>query len=277
MSDGADDETAADSQQESEQQPADTDQSAAQSEEQPVDQAEEQPAEEGPTADQPSNADQPIEQSQDQAADSDQPADQPTDSSESAASDSKDNAVALAGGGRSPAAGGGGKLRVIAEFTQEGGQKFMGEDIKIIVAEWDNGQQRRFLFPIDPPERQEILKKGNVITTVVLPVTTNEVIIYPEARVRLASSMVSYQNITGAFVFKVPDGTTLQTKFDVTVQPVDKTVKAPDADKAKGMAAPSAKQYASFDLKAEPVGDQQFHVTGKYYNGGLNSPDGRRI
>jgi hypothetical protein len=168
-------------------------------------------------------------------------------------------------------------LKVIAEFTQEGGQKFMGDDIKIVVAEWDNGQQRRFLFPIDLPDRQETLKKGNVITTGLLPVTTNEVIIYPEARVRLALNMLSYQNITGAFVFKVPAGGTLQTKFDATVQPVDKTIKAAQADEAKGMAAPPAKQYASFDLKAEPVGNQQFHVTGKYYSGGLNSPDGRQI
>jgi len=183
-------------------------------------------------------------------------------------------------GGGGPAddavgAGTGGKLKVIAEFTQEGGQKFMGEDIQILVAEWDNGQQGRLLFPLDPAVWQNVFKKGTKIATPIFNVSTQQVVIYAQARVRLASTMLSFQNLSGHFVFSTPGTDTLSAKFDTDIQKIDKTVTAPTADAAKGIAAPSPKQYANFELKAQPIGNQQFHVTGKYYTGGISSPDGK--
>ncbi len=106
------DETTADSQQESEQEPADSDQPSAQSDEQPAeqtdqsteqseeqpaaesdepaDQAQEQPTEsdqpEEQSEEQPSDeSDQPAEQSEEQPADSDQPEEQPTEGEQTAA------------------------------------------------------------------------------------------------------------------------------------------------------------------------------------------------
>jgi hypothetical protein len=145
-----------DSQQESEQQPADSDQPSTQSDEQPAEQtdqsteqSEEQPAESEQPADQaeeqptdsdqsaeqpeeqPAESDQPAEQSEEQAADTDQAVDQsgeqPADSDQPATSASADNALAFAGGEASPGGGGVGgagvpgstkttKVQVIAIF-----------------------------------------------------------------------------------------------------------------------------------------------------------------
>jgi hypothetical protein len=112
MSNNERDNESADSQQESEQQPADSDQPSAQSDEQPAeqtdqsteqseeqpaaesdepaDQAQEQPTESDQPADQseeqPSDeSDQPAEQSEEQPADSDQPEEQPTEGEQTAA------------------------------------------------------------------------------------------------------------------------------------------------------------------------------------------------
>lgn len=118
----SDNESPADSQQESEQEPVDSDQSGAQSDEQSVGQSDEstEQAEEHPTeSDQPSegseqqppDGDQATEQSQEQGADSDQAAEQveepPADSDQSTASGSTESTAAFAGGETSPDAGGG--------------------------------------------------------------------------------------------------------------------------------------------------------------------------
>jgi hypothetical protein len=104
MSDEPDDESA-DSQQESEQQPADSDQPSAQSDEQPVDsdqpaeQSEEQQAEQTDQSteeseEQPAESDQPAEQTEEQATDSDHPAnqseEQPSDESDQPAEQSQE-------------------------------------------------------------------------------------------------------------------------------------------------------------------------------------------
>jgi hypothetical protein len=105
MSNNEPDNESADSQQESEQQPADSDQPSAQSDEQPVDsdqpaeQSEEQQAEQTDQSteeseEQPAESDQPAEQTEVQATDSDQPADQseeqPSDESDQPAEQSQE-------------------------------------------------------------------------------------------------------------------------------------------------------------------------------------------
>jgi chemotaxis protein histidine kinase CheA len=130
----SDDEPTDDSEQQSEEQPADSDQSAEQAEEQPADdqpeqQSDEQPADDQPaepSEEQPTDTDQPAEQAEEQPAESDQPAEQaeeqpadtdqavdqsgeqPADSDQSEASASADNTLAFAGGTASPGGGGGG-------------------------------------------------------------------------------------------------------------------------------------------------------------------------
>ena len=87
------DESAEDSEQQVEEQPADSEQSTEQPEEQPAeseqpsDQAEEQPSESG----------QPAEQTEDQAADGDQTGEQPVDSDQPATAATADETVAFAG------------------------------------------------------------------------------------------------------------------------------------------------------------------------------------
>jgi hypothetical protein len=105
MSNNEPDNESADSQQESEQQPADSDQPSAQSDEQPVDsdqpaeQSEEQQAEQTDQSteeseEQPAESDQPAEQTEEQATDSDQPAnqseEQPSDESDQPAEQSQE-------------------------------------------------------------------------------------------------------------------------------------------------------------------------------------------
>jgi hypothetical protein len=105
MSNNEPDDESADSQQESEQQPADSDQPSAQSDEQPVDsdqpaeQSEEQQAEQTDQSteeseEQPAESDQPAEQTEEQATDSDQPADQseeqPSEESDQPAEESQE-------------------------------------------------------------------------------------------------------------------------------------------------------------------------------------------
>jgi hypothetical protein len=281
MSDEQSTDESADSQQESEQQPTNSDQPATQSDRQPAEQndqateqPEEQPAEEEPTADQPSNANQPTEQSQDQAAESDQPADQPADSSQSAASDSADDAVALAGGGGSPAAGGGGshKLKVIAEFTEEG-KPFIG-DIKILLFDYDKNGVSSQVW--DQGNWQDTTTNGNVVTTPLVRFTTSEVAITADARLIYGTG--SFQVMGSEFVFPMPSGDTLRTKFEIEIGQVDETVSAPDADHAKGKVFQLPKFKGKFiSLDAQALGNQKFHVTGKYATGSISSPDGRLL
>ena len=241
-------------------------------------QSDEQPSFEQAAAEQSSADDQSGDQAQDQATDTEQTAEGAGDSDQSSTSTDADDTVALGGGGGDTAKTSTRKIKVIAEFTQEGGgQNFMGEDIQILVAEWNNGQQGALLFPLDPAAWQMVINKGPKITTPSVSTASKELVIYPQARIRLPGSMVTYQNLSDHFVFTIPTTDTLSVKFDARVQKIDKTVTAPDADKAKGIAAPSPKQYAAFELKAEPLGNQQFHVTGKYYTGTISSPDGRPL
>jgi hypothetical protein len=291
----------------SEEQPTDSNQPAEQAEEQPADS--DQPAEQ--SEGQPAESDQPADQSEEQPADSDQPveqaeepaaaADQATEPSEEqpaesdqAAEQSGDATGGGGGGGGSGggaggggpaddavAAGGGGgdhKLKVIAEFTQEGGQKFLG-DIQIMFGEWKDGQQVRFRFVPGTKEWQDTTRKGNLYTTPSFPVATSEIFVDANARVQLKLQPVLYQEIDKRFVFPVPSGDTLRTRFDVEIKPVDETVQAPDADAAKGKVTQLGKYKGNlvFALAAQPTGNQQFHVSGKYYTGSISSPDGKVV
>ena len=291
-----------------EEQPAEGDQPAEQSEEQPAEsdqpaeQVEEQSADSGQAAgegeEQPTDSDQSAEQSEEQRADGDQPAEQsegevaegdqpvehpeeqPPESDQSTTSASADDTVAFAGGAASPAGGGGGghKLKVIAEFTEEG-KKFTGE-IKILLFEYDKkGMSSQVWAQKDwqTPTRKEILiRKGNVITTPLVRFTTSQLAITANARIILQRD--TYQRMSEEFVFPMPSGDTLRTKFDLGVRKVDQTVTAPTADlaKAKVSQLPQFKgRWVSLD--AQPIGNQQFRVTGRYATGTISSADGTRL
>ena len=256
-------------------QPAD-DQPAEQAEEQPADS--EQPSAQSDDSDQPADSDQSTEQLEEQPADSDQPAEQaeeqPADSDQSATSASADDTVAFAGGAASPAGGGGGghKLKVIAEFTEEG-KKFTGE-IKILLFEYDKKGVSSQVW--DQGDWQVTTTKGNVITTPLVRFTTSELVITADARILLGVG--NYQMMGEEFVFPMPSGDTLRTKFDLGVRKVDQTVTAPTADlaKAKVSQLPQFKgRWVSLD--AQPIGNQQFRVTGRYSTGTISSADGRRL
>ena len=253
-------------------QPADSEQSTEQLEEQPADS--DQPAEQA--EEQPTD-NQPEQQSDEQPAD-DQPAEQveeqPADSDQSATSASADDTVAFAGGAASPAGGGGGghKLKVIAEFTEEG-KKFTGE-IKILLFEYDKKGVSSQVW--DQGDWQVTTTKGNVITTPLVRFTTSELVITADARILLGVG--NYQMMGEEFVFPMPSGDTLRTKFDLGVRKVDQTVTAPTADlaKAKVSQLPQFKgRWVSLD--AQPIGNQQFRVTGRYSTGTISSADGRRL
>ena len=273
--------------------PADSDQPAAQSEEQPaeetdqaVDQSEEQPTDSDQPAEQaeeqPADSDQQTEQSDEQPAEdqpSDQAEEQPADSDQPATGASADDTLAFAGGAAAPAGGGGSgatkvstrNLKVIAEFTQDG-QKFIG-DILIHVFESDNGQQGRLLFQTDGQYWQDTNKKGNVITTPMLRVGTSEVLIFAHARVALPSA--GYQTMdTQDLKFPMPSGDTLRVKFDVGIGELDNKVNAPDANAAiaKVSQSPQLKGHLVLapGLDAEPAGNQQFRVTGKFLSGDIS-------
>jgi len=273
--------------------PADSDQPAAQSEEQPaeetdqaVDQSEEQPTDSDQPAEQaeeqPADSDQQTEQSDEQPAEdqpSDQAEEQPADSDQPATGASADDTLAFAGGAAAPAGGGGSgatkvstrNLKVIAEFTQDG-QKFIG-DILIHVFESDNGQQGRLLFQTDGQYWQDTNKKGNVITTPMLRVGTSEILIFAHARVALPSA--GYQTMdTQDLKFPMPSGDTLRVKFDVGIGELDNKVNAPDANAAiaKVSQSPQLKGHLVLapGLDAQPAGNQQFRVTGKFLSGDIS-------
>jgi hypothetical protein len=167
-------------------------------------------------------------------------------------------------------------LKVVAEFTQEGDQKFVG-DIMIKVFESDNGQQGRFLFPTGGQFWQSTTSKGNTITTPLLRgVGSSEVIVWAQTR---ASDGTNSQNMDWGFAIPTPSGDTLQVAFDVDVGEVEKTVNAPDANEAKAIVSQSSplKDHVVFDLDAQSIGNQQFRVTGKFYTGEIRSSLGQRI
>ena len=238
--------------------------------------------------------DQPAEQSEEQPADSDQPAEQ--SEGQPVTSGTADDTLAFADDTASPAGGDGGagggpaddavaadsrsgskrNLKVVAEFTQEGSQKFIG-DIMIKVFESDSGQQGRFLFPTGGQFWQGTTSKGNIITTPLLPgVASSEVIVWAQTRV---SDGTNSQNMDWGFAIPMPSGDTLQIAFDVDVAEVEKKVTASDANAAKAMVSQSApmKGHVVFELDAQSVGNQQFRVTGKFYTGEIKSSLGQRI
>jgi hypothetical protein len=279
MSDEQSTDEFADSQQESEQQPTDSDQPGAQSNEQPAEQN-----------------DQSTEQSEEQS---------PVENDQTVASETADDTLAFAddaasaaggnggdGGGSEGGFGGGGaaddavaadsgsgskrNLKVVAEFTQEGDQKFIG-DIMIKVFESDSGQQGRFLFPTGGQSWQGTTSKGNIITTpLIRGVASSEVIVWAQTRV---SDGTNSQNMDWGFAIPMPSGDTLQVAFDVDVGEVEKTVNAPDSNAAKATVSqsPPLKGHVAFDLDAQSVGNQQFRVTGKFYTGEIKSSAGQRI
>jgi len=167
-------------------------------------------------------------------------------------------------------------LKVVAQFTQEGDQKFVG-DIMIKVFESDSGQQGRFLFPTGGQFWQGTTSKGNIITTPLLRgVASSEVIVWAQTRV---SDGTNSQNMDWGFAIPMPSADTLQIAFDVDVGEVEKTVNAPDANAAKATVSQAApmKGHVVFDLDAQSVGNQQFRVTGKFYTGEIKSSLGQRI
>lgn len=167
-------------------------------------------------------------------------------------------------------------LKVVAEFTQEGDQKLIG-DIMIKVFESDSGQQGRFLFPTGGQFWQGTPSKGNTITTpLIRGVASSEVIVWAQTR---ASDGNNSQNMDWGFAIPMPSGDTLQVAFDVDVAEVEKTVNAPDANTAKAIVSQSApmKGHVAFDLDAQSIGNQQFRVTGKFYTGEIRSSAGQRI
>jgi hypothetical protein len=156
--------TSDDTEQQFDENPAESDQLSGQSDEQPAEQGDqpEQQAEE-----QPAEGDQPAEQTEETPRDSDQPTDQveeqPAESDQSAEQSGDATGGGGGGGGSGGGSGGGGpaddavaadsgsgpkhRLQVIAKFTQEGGQMFPG-DVKLNVYEYDDqkGKQGRKLF-----------------------------------------------------------------------------------------------------------------------------------
>jgi hypothetical protein len=259
-----------------------TDDSEQPSEEQPTEG--DQPAEQPTESDQPADEQQQAEQTEEQPADTDQPAqqleEQPVDNDQPATAASAGNTLAFAEGAASPDDGGGGgggtkvsarNLKVIAEFTEEG-QKFIG-DILIHVFESDNGQQGRLLFQTDGQYWQDTNKKGNVITTPMLRVASSQILVFAHARVLLPNG--DYQTMdTQDFKIPMPSGDTLQIKFDVGVGEIEKTINAPDADKAKAIAIQSPQLKGHYvlppGLDAQPAGNQQFRVTGKFLSGDIS-------
>jgi hypothetical protein len=244
-----------------------TDQVEQQSDDQPTSEADQQTAEADVTP--PDEGDQPTEQPVQVAEAGGEPADAGDGGGGGAAQEVASDAVAAAGGTGTTKVGTR-NLKVIAEFTEEG-QKFIG-DILIHVFESDNGQQGRLLFQTGGQFWQDTARKGNVITTPLLRVATSEVLIFAHARVLLPTG--DYQTMdTQDFKFPMSSGDTLQVKFDVGVGEIENKVNAPDADaaKAKVYQSPQLKGHlVKGDLKAEPIGNQQFRVTGKFLSGDIS-------
>jgi hypothetical protein len=294
MSDEPKDESTDDSEQQADEQATDSDQSAGQAEEQPAEsdqqaeQAEEQPAGSDqsaePSEEQPSEGDQPADQAGDQPAESDQAAEQSGDATGGGGG---------GGGGSGGGVGGGGpaddavpadsekKLQVTAEFTQEGGQQFLG-DIKLSVYQYDEqkGEEGVQLFGGGVQDWQLFdYKKPSSITTLMLRVAS-AARIYASARVIEAGGegirgVGRSMRTQAVFDFRMPKGDTLLAKFDVELGNVNEIIAAPTAEaaKTKVMNYPEFKTKVMNKLDAQPSGKQtppQFRVTGKFYTGHLS-------
>jgi len=106
-----------------------------------------------------------------------------------------------------------------------------------------------------------------------LRVGTSEVLIFAHARVALPSA--GYQTMdTQDLKFPMPSGDTLRMKFDVGIGELDNKVNAPDANAAiaKVSQSPQLKGHLVLapGLDAEPAGNQQFRVTGKFLSGDIS-------
>ncbi len=263
-----------DSTEQAEEQPSESDQSAQRAEEPAV--ADDQATE--PSQEQPADSDQPTDQADEQAAESDQTTDQSGDPTGEGGGGSGSGGGSASGGPADnavPAAGGGGshKLKVIAEFIEEG-KPFLG-DIKILLLDYDKNGVSSQVW--DQGNWQDTRTKGeNVVTTPLVRFTTSEVGITADARI--SYGMGSLQIIGREFVFPMPSGDTLRTKFEIEIGQVDETVSAPDEDQAKGKVFLMPKfRGKSISLDAQALGNQKFHVTGKYATGSISSPDGRPL
>lgn len=271
------DEPTDDSQQSSGQKPSDSDRPSAQSGEQPGEQSDQSTQQ---SEEQPAARDQPINQTEEQSNGDDhspeKSQEEPSDSDQAGTSAPADDAEAF---GDSPAAapgkgGGARNVKLIAELTQEGGQKFIG-DIKIGVLEYDKQGVSTPKWELQDWQAGSV--KGNVITTPLVRLTTPQVAVMVNVRAILANG--GYQMMSREFVFTMPSSDTLKAKFDVEVKPLDQTVKATDATQARAIVSqpPLLRGQVVFELDAQPVGNQQFHVTGKYYPGDISSPDGKAL
>lgn len=282
MSDEQSTDERGDSQQKSEQEP-DSEQSSAQSDEQPTEQtdqtteqSEEQSADTEQADEQPSEGgqtpEQATDQTQDQATDTEQTTEQAGDSDQSSTSTDSEDAVALGGGSGDTARTSARKVKVIAEFT-EAGDKFIGE-IKVLLFEFDKKGVSSQVW--DQGDWQDTVVKSNVITTPVIAFTTSQLAVTANARILMG--LGNYQVIANEFVFPMPSGDTLRAKFDVGIGLVDETVTAPDADLAKSKVFQMPKFKGKFvSLDAQALGNQKFHVTGKYATGSISSPEGRPL
>src|SRR2546430_8040936 len=255
------DESTDESEQQSDEQRADSDQPSAQSDDaptdsdQPADQSDEQPAEE---------ADQPEQQAEDQTAESDQPAEQteeqPADSDQPTTSGSADDTVAFAGGDTSRGGGGGAgrsgpgktsKVQVTAIFmTDSASSRFRGGSITMNVFDGAKGVLLWKLGSMDQQKVtfQDAATKSNVINSGAFSGVTGDSVkvelkvkmlgaeseLDPKSEVNLNG--YSEVNFGTAARFEVPKDNTLKVVADVETTSKEFTVNAKDEDSARDAA-----------------------------------------
>ena len=255
------DESTDESEQQSDEQRADSDQPSAQSDDaptdsdQPADQSDEQPAEE---------ADQPEQQAEDQTAESDQPAEQteeqPADSDQPTTSGSADDTVAFAGGNTSRGGGGGAgrsgpgktsKVQVTAIFmTDSASSRFRGGSITMNVFDGAKGVLLWKLGSMDQQKVtfQDAATKSNVINSGAFSGVTGDSVkvelkvkmlgaeseLDPKSEVNLNG--YSEVNFGTAARFEVPKDNTLKVVADVETTSKEFTVNAKDEDSARDAA-----------------------------------------
>src|SRR5947208_2724574 len=255
------DESTDESEQQSDEQRADSDQPSAQSDDaltdsdQPARQSDEQPAEQ---------ADQPEQQAEDQTAESDQPAEQteeqPADSDQPTTSGSADDTVAFAGGNTSRGGGGGAgrsgpgktsKVQVTAIFmTDSASSRFRGGSITMNVFDGARGVLLWKLGSMDQQKVtfQDAATKSNVINSGAFSGVTGDSVkvelkvkmlgaeseLDPKSEVNLNG--YSEVNFGTAARFEVPKDNTLKVVADVETTSKEFTVNAKDEDSARDAA-----------------------------------------
>jgi hypothetical protein len=289
MSDEADDETAADSQQESEQQPADTDQSAAQSEEQPADQTDQSTEQ---SEGQPAESDQSTDQAGDQAADGEQTGEQPIDTDQAPAqseeqpadsdqpptSETADNTQGSTGGAASPGGGTLGgpgkptKVQVIAKFmTNTANDPFKQGAITMNVFD---GEKGTLLWKVGSMDQQKVTFQDATLTNNIIKsamfsgVTANSVTVELKVKMLESDHQVDPQipevNFGTAAKFEVPATGTLNVDVDVEVTEKEFTVQAKDestaGDAARGMLANVEEIHLSRVKSVTNAGAGKFRV-----------------